>query len=252
MDRKSKNLILWGRFDALMTVHEVKLRPKIKRELNSFIAQAHRNVVSGRFNFDTDKHRRNIENILNPAYADIIKAFVKFTLADNMAKALPTGYEKKRFDLFSILLKQWVLDNAANQAKMISETSRDNIAAAIAATGEGAPIEDVAANVVKVAGVSGSRAFTIAATETHNAANYASISAARSAARELDLETKKEWLVNTDGRARDIHSDMLDRPPIGIDDKFNVGGEEMDRPGDPSASAKNIVNCRCSLAYISN
>jgi len=34
-----------------------------------------------------------------------------------------------------------------------------------------------------------------------------------------------------------------------MDDQFTVGGELMDAPGDPNASAENVINCRCMVDF---
>jgi hypothetical protein len=37
----------------------------------------------------------------------------------------------------------------------------------------------------------------------------------------------------------------------GLDEKFNVQPDAtMDGPGDPSAPAEQIINCRCTLVYV--
>ena len=59
----------------------------------------------------------------------------------------------------------------------------------------------------------------------------------------------KIWISVSDARTRPWHaqaaSDYAD--PIPMDEPFIVNGEEMEEPGDPSASGSNTYNCRCSL-----
>ena len=56
----------------------------------------------------------------------------------------------------------------------------------------------------------------------------------------------KTWQTILDGRERKWHQDAHGQTvPLG--DKFIVKGELMDGPGDPAASAGNLVNCRCSV-----
>lgn len=61
----------------------------------------------------------------------------------------------------------------------------------------------------------------------------------------------KCWVATNDSRTRDWHakawSDYGDKEnAIPIDEPFIVNGEEMMYPGDKSASASNVYNCRCS------
>jgi hypothetical protein len=70
-------------------------------------------------------------------------------------------------------------------------------------------------------------------------------------ASEKGVVLEKCWLTVSDERTREWHMDAgadygSDDKSIPIDQPFIVGGEEMMFPGDPSASGKNVWNCRCS------
>ena len=61
----------------------------------------------------------------------------------------------------------------------------------------------------------------------------------------------KCWIATNDNRTRDWHAqawaDYGDKSnAVPIDDPFIVNGEKMMYPGDKSASASNVYNCRCS------
>lgn len=56
---------------------------------------------------------------------------------------------------------------------------------------------------------------------------------------------KKRWL----GGTRDQHA-AVTGDTIKINESFNVGGESLMYPGDVNASAKNTVNCTCSVSPI--
>lgn len=64
----------------------------------------------------------------------------------------------------------------------------------------------------------------------------------------------KEWLSQQDGRVRGPNSTPpseynheLDGVIVPLNGKFNTGPESIEYPGDPTASAGNICNCRCSI-----
>jgi hypothetical protein len=59
----------------------------------------------------------------------------------------------------------------------------------------------------------------------------------------------KKWHVTLDGRERQAHADMVNKPAIPIDDFFDVGGEKLKYPGDPRGSAGNVIQCRCAIVY---
>ena len=63
-----------------------------------------------------------------------------------------------------------------------------------------------------------------------------------------DGKTKKKWVTMHDKRVRKAH-DEADGQEVDIDKPFEVGGEELDFPCDPFATAKNVVNCRCVCLY---
>lgn len=87
------------------------------------------------------------------------------------------------------------------------------------------------------------RAMTIAQTETNGAYNYASVQAAT----EVAGNWTKEWIV-TSGNPRPAHADA-DGQEVPIDEPFDVDGEDMMYPGDPSGSVENVVNCMCTVGY---
>lgn len=69
-----------------------------------------------------------------------------------------------------------------------------------------------------------------------------------------DLSTESNWYVAAgvivhnsthDHRTRHSHQDA-DGQTVGMQDAFQVGGYDLQYPGDPSGPASQIVNCRCS------
>jgi hypothetical protein len=60
-------------------------------------------------------------------------------------------------------------------------------------------------------------------------------------------EVKRTWHATQDNRTRDSHFSM-DGQTVGMDEPFETpGGEELMFPGDPSASAAERINCRCTV-----
>ena len=57
----------------------------------------------------------------------------------------------------------------------------------------------------------------------------------------------KGWLTARDAEVRDSHRAAESKYEKGIplDQPFEVGGEFLMYPADPSGSAANIANCRC-------
>jgi len=90
------------------------------------------------------------------------------------------------------------------------------------------------------------RSQTIAATEVHGANEYGSQEAASSSG----LSLTKVWLSLHDSKVRDDHAEA-DGQEVGMDEAFDVGGEQLMYPGDPAGSAGNTINCRCTVIYMS-
>jgi hypothetical protein len=84
-------------------------------------------------------------------------------------------------------------------------------------------------------------------TEATAAANFATSAAATTIFPGDQLQ--KEWIASFDDRVRDTHSDA-DGQIVDQNAAFLVGGSQMMFPGDPSAPASEVINCRCSIAHI--
>ena len=88
----------------------------------------------------------------------------------------------------------------------------------------------------------------IARTETTTASNFAAIKTAE----QSDLVLDKVWISVQDNRTRITpydHFDMNNQKQE-LEKPFFVGGENIRYPGDAKASAGNVINCRCVIAFI--
>jgi hypothetical protein len=94
------------------------------------------------------------------------------------------------------------------------------------------------------------QAERIARTEVLSAQNFGSQIGAEDLNQTYGLEMMKAWLPRIDGRQRNSHGNMNPNQWIKIGDKFQVGDDRMNHPGDRSASAGNVINCRCACDYL--
>jgi len=90
------------------------------------------------------------------------------------------------------------------------------------------------------------RAELIARTETVAANNQGSLRAwtAMAEAGGVADSAMKTWV----GGTRPTHS-AVSGATVGLREKFVVGGQEMNGPGDPAGGAAECANCRCALSY---
>ena len=83
-------------------------------------------------------------------------------------------------------------------------------------------------------------------TEATSAANFATLKSANTIFPAADM--MKEWIASFDDRTRSTHAEAGASEPVPQNEPFMVGGALMMYPGDPSGPAKEVINCRCSIA----
>jgi hypothetical protein len=66
---------------------------------------------------------------------------------------------------------------------------------------------------------------------------------------ESDAEYERMWLATKDLRTRLAHKDA-DLQRRGLSEPFDVGVESLMFPGDPTGSAGNVINCRCTTLLL--
>ena len=136
-------------------------------------------------------------------------------------------------------------------AKGIS-TTKDSLRVLISDTiGNGGTKDDVKdairERITKWKGSRESRAWNIARTETTAASNSSKLNAWEAAQVQTGMRLEKEWIDTGDDRTRDDHIDA-GAQVVPVNALFEVGGEYAQYPGDPSLSAEQRVNCRCTHA----
>lgn len=89
------------------------------------------------------------------------------------------------------------------------------------------------------------RADRIAATQAASAFNAGTLESARLLTGE-ERPLVKQWITRRDARVREAHEDVDGQLQL-LDDPFDVGGTEMMFPGDPTAPADLVINCRCIM-----
>jgi hypothetical protein len=240
------------RQDKLMTMVEVPFRRAVLKEKNRFI-RAVAVYAAGARSISDDlyaEHKSNMRAVFDKYYSVAIRVFsreVENTVLKNHTLAL----EKKQ-EFWDFLFVQYVNEQGAEKAQVTASTTRSDIQSAIDATlaaPDGVSETRLIKNILSVRGISAFRANTIARTETHAAAMFASINTSKKIQTDTGIVRKKKWIPALDDRTRDAHAAMATQPAIGMESAFNVNGEKMDRPGDPKASAGNVINCRCVLVY---
>lgn len=97
------------------------------------------------------------------------------------------------------------------------------------------------------------RAEVIGRTESLRAVNSARHEAWRQMAAAVGMKPSsviRTWSATMDPRTRDTHAELDGMSVEGFDEPFeSSSGELLMYPGDPSADASEVINCRCQLLF---
>lgn len=245
MTDRARYLRAWLR---AMVILEVQLRTDHSRARNAMIRKA---AAAFQDNGQAPSHiflahRVRLKGVLDNHYRRTIPVFSQMALKQVKSRRIEA---KAAQSIYEALVAEWIGREALRKSTLIADTDRDDVVSEIdAGLKEGLGTEEIGRRIRKVTQMTPYRAATVARTETHAAATFGSIESVRQAERELGVVMMKEWLATNDDRTRPEHA-AADGQQVAMNEKFNVGGELMDRPGDSSASAENVIACRCALIY---
>lgn len=223
---------------------EVTVRNQMAREINRYIrAYAETYGDSVQEAFIALEHERRITSILEANIKKTAPAFGKL-----VRRQIDTAVKETDPTFYQRIADRWILSRGLDEAKGIATTTTEAIRKAITLTVvETVSVAAIAKAIRGVTKFTGYRAAMIARTETHNAANFATMESAKEASTDLGIQLQKFWVPVSDARTRDNHASMASHEGIDLDQRFNVGGAMMERPGDPAGGASNVINCRCTL-----
>lgn len=150
------------------------------------------------------------------------------------------------FDVLNPLVLEALRERVAFLSTRVNEeTARalsEQIAAGIEAGETTAQIADRIADVYEQA--VGYRAIRIARTEILSASNKGALAAYKAGG-----ATGKRWVTAGDELVRETHR-AANGQVVGIAQKFSVGADALDHPGDPGGSPAEIINCRCTTVAV--
>lgn len=135
---------------------------------------------------------------------------------------------------------------AIKQGKALAWNKKQVQSAMIQAILQGESMDKIAKRVAKTVGEKDKNAaIRNARTMTTGVQNAGRVNSYKRA-QQMGIKLEQEWLATLDGRTRHEHR-ILDgqRAPVGK--PFEVEGYKIEYPGDPTAAAHLIYNCRCTL-----
>jgi predicted ABC-type ATPase len=153
-------------------------------------------------------------------------------------------------------MTQDILDGLGVRAAQLGETLREPVAAAIArGWAQGLSVPETARLIARTLKPQlAAKATMLARTDLIGMSNGAgqgvakTLNEAAKASNEPPPISTKQWLSSHDARVRDTHA-SADGQRVPIDQPYNVGGEPLMYPGDPSGSNAETINCRCTELY---
>lgn len=221
---------------------------KIKKKFSGFnrLADVDVNKV-----FDAEDETKRYSKEFEAQYMESLLHAGEAGLATTQGKLLDLGTELKQEEGFIITpemkrkLDKLILESGA-EINLATLKKIENMV--IQAEKETWTVEELAQSLRdKLDDLSITRSRTIARTETAKVENWGQVEGYKQA----EFIEKKGWLCSFVENSREAHMEA-DRKysdnPIPLDEPFEVGGELMDFPGDPShgASAGNLINCLCA------
>lgn len=144
------------------------------------------------------------------------------------------------------------LSKAGQHVTSIADTTRSDIQNVIDASYQaGLSIPNTAKAIKSTMKSSATtRALMIARTELVGAVNGGSLAAAQIVSGATDTQYSKVWLTAPGAKyPRHDEYDGLDGQEVGLDEAFDVGGSQLQFPGDPDGDPGEVINCRCTMIY---
>jgi HK97 family phage portal protein len=227
------------------------VRVLFTREQQLIIAEIKNNLTRGAWN---DMMRRDwLDDVMRK-----LEGRWRGTLSDFIVRGYREGWLLLSADIDSTLSFDLVREEAVRLAERIAgekvteitdETMlkvREVITAGVA---EGKSAESVANDIRALYdGFRGSRALTIARTETAAAVNGGKEMHASEIEERLGMKLVKTWIATDDDRTRPSHVEANDQTVM-RDQPFELAGGNLMYPGDPSGPPGEIINCRCTVIY---
>jgi len=240
------------RFLKLITAVQDKYREAVYRAIRDQINYFADNYANGIT--VTDLPKLPLIKALRKIYEDAgvqNAVYVRQQIRRTLRKGFDSPTEKLQW-----MVNEYYRQNLLSQAVTpITNTTRKQIEQVLQqANAEGWGIKKTV-QALKKTDITRARAELIVRTETMKAAN----AGAMLSAAELDIAVNKKWISANDNRTRRIPRDQYDHlhmngREVGYNEGFVVPSTKtidlMQYPGDPTASAGNVCNCRCTVAFV--
>jgi len=258
---KARKKLLWRHFMMRVEMKERILYNPIKtylknqaQKVKKALSQA-RDMSSIDINaiFNVDKNAGKYARKFMNYYEDAVQKAGEAGIQASQGKLMDLDVEEKVDpdieDIFSItpalrkILEEMILESGTKIAKttltkierMMEKALKENWTA-----------EEFTQNIFeRLDGLALSRSRKIANTEMGKVENWGQLEGYK----QSELVERKGWLSAFLPTTRDTHAEAdayYSDNPIPLDQAFEVGGELLQYPGDPSGSPENVIECKCA------
>ena len=246
--------MIWQDYRKLYANALKQYSPKFKKELqnqvNTYCRTLDYNAISDKA---IKKTIQKLHLAMGVKMAQISSKVVKRSVKGHY-EALEV--KSAETDLFAYVILQYLERKGLSEtAAEITETTKDQIRRFLLKAAEENYTLPESIALLRTADITAYRAEMIARTETGRSANIGSMVGAVS----TGLVTMKEWIAAKDNRTRRIPRDQFDHyhmdgKKVEMDEYFEVKSkkgfnEAMLHPCDPSGSAGDVINCRCTIGF---
>ena len=220
-------------------------KSEYNKGINSFISE-------GQTNFQLLFDTKDLLKIYRELYSDIGMRFAKW-YANNYQKYFTKNLDPTQLDIWQNSFASFGSAVGAQRVTLVSGTAKNNlirITQQLMSDPEFMTLGAVERGRIlknQFNTYSQFQSERLVRTEATAAANFATMESATTIFPKEQMQ--KEWIASFDDRTRSTHSEA-DGQIVMANDTFFVGGSQMMFPGDPSAPAAEVINCRCSIAYI--
>lgn len=236
-----------------------KLQPRYEKKAYR-IVQKHIKLILDRIPVDnTNLNNYEIIIELNIHRKDVFKMFLELynTIGIDYGNRVNKDLErvKKANTLFNDYLLKEILLFLSNEGGIKITSVRDTLIQDVIKSikdglGENATVIDLRNALYAIISKSQTfykyQALRIARTETTSASNFASFKTAE----QSDLVLQKQWISVIDNRTRLDHR-LEDNQLTDLEQPFIMSsGAVLQYPGDTGAPPKEVINCRCTMAFI--
>lgn len=225
-------------------IRRIKWDKKFEKKLRKYFKKFRKinytaeNFSELRLEINTEIDKSNLHNILYNLWIGCVRDFGIFTY--NRLK------NQKSFSLLEFGVISYIQGVVFNRVTKINTFSKIALGRVLTrAYEDGLSIPNTVKEIKSVFGSwSKWRARRIARTEVVSASNYGSLQGAKQTGEGL----QKYWIATFDSRTRKTHKKAHGQT-VEMNEKFKVGKAELEFPGDPRGSAKEVINCRCAIGY---